>query len=498
MRGMLRWRSHNCMAACIVAGLGALCTAGVVLAQSSDSQNVQRQNSSGQPGSQSQQNRAAVFIKGTVRDVTGAVIAGGEVTLEEKGGGSAEARTGSDGTFSFLSLRAGTFTVRAKAQGFQERSSEPMQLLVGETKRVDLVLKVAAMVDPIKSPHVATSPSPLPEFSDEPKFTVAGVTDWSNAGLHGSDVTARTSESLTKDTLALKSSSSAAGPGGAATAPGVAASTKANDAEAHRLAGDEYEKKGDALGAEREYEAAVRIDPSEPNYFAWGTELLVHRAVQPAIEVYGKGVAAYPSSSRMLVGLGAALYASRSYDDAARRVCQASDLQPGDATPYLVLGKIQETAADVLPCAEERLGRFVREQSSNAEANYYYAIALWKGARGSRDSGSLKKQEDLLKKAVRVNPKFPEAYVQLGNLYFAQKRTESAIAAYKKAAEANPELVDAHYRLGLVYKRTGESAKAEQEFAAYKRLQQTEAEAAERERKEMQQFVVILKSDKKE
>ena len=42
------------------------------------------------------------------------------------------------------------------------------------------------------------------EFADTPNFTVAGVTDWTAAGGHGSDTSLRTSESLTRETLELK------------------------------------------------------------------------------------------------------------------------------------------------------------------------------------------------------------------------------------------------------------------------------------------------------
>ena len=50
-------------------------------------------------------------------------------------------------------------------------------------------------------------------------------------------------------------------------------------ADAHRLAGELDEKLGDPLAAVQEYERAARLDPSEQNYFAWGSELLLHRAV---------------------------------------------------------------------------------------------------------------------------------------------------------------------------------------------------------------------------
>src|SRR5438094_9271159 len=40
-----------------------------------------------------------------------------------------------------------------------------------------------------------------PEFYDEPKFTVAGVTDTTNLGGHGSAVVQRNAEALARDTI---------------------------------------------------------------------------------------------------------------------------------------------------------------------------------------------------------------------------------------------------------------------------------------------------------
>ena len=42
------------------------------------------------------------------------------------------------------------------------------------------------------------------EFADKPNFTVAGVTDWTAVGGHGSDATLRTSEALARETVTLK------------------------------------------------------------------------------------------------------------------------------------------------------------------------------------------------------------------------------------------------------------------------------------------------------
>ena len=86
--------------------------------------------------------------------------------------------------------------------------------------------------------------------------------------------------------------------------------------------------RGDPLQTVREYQRAAETNPSESNFFNWGAELLLHRAIEPAIEVFTRGNRLFPQSSRMLVGLGVAWYASGSNEHAAQRLCEASDLNP--------------------------------------------------------------------------------------------------------------------------------------------------------------------------
>jgi tetratricopeptide (TPR) repeat protein len=433
--------------------------------------------------------RQVINLSGTVRDSAGNAVADVSVFLEEKATtSSVEAKTKSDGTFSFLALRPGTYTVWAEKAGLRTPASASLLLSPGEKKQLDLVLEPSqASQSPSAGAKKHGSSSAAMEFDDKPSFTVAGVTDWTNVGGHGSDTKLRTSESLAKETAALKSSWPAKTP--AAVSPSAA--------DAHRLAGDRAERSGDPLAAEREYEQAVRLDPSEEDYFAWGAELLLHRAIRPAAEVFSKGAAAHPKSARMLAGLGAALYASGSYADAARRVCEASDLQPADATPYLFLGKMQKAAPDPLPCVEQKLARFTHDQPANALANYYYAVALWKRSRGTgegpENSPAVQRAEALLQMAVTADPKLDAAYVQLGILYDAQGNPTQAIDAYKKAVEANPQCGEAHYRLALAYKRIGEDEKSEKELQLYKQADKSETAAIEQQRREIRQFLIILR-----
>jgi tetratricopeptide (TPR) repeat protein len=194
----------------------------------------------------------------------------------------------------------------------------------------------------------------------------------------------------------------------------------------------------------------------------------------------------------MLAALGAALFASALYDEAALRLCDASDLNPADPAPYVFLGKIDMAAPAPLVCVEPKLQRFVQERPGDARANYYYAMAIWKRQQGSENPRDMQQVEAFLTKAVAADPGYGEAYLQLGNLYSNKRNFEKAISLYTKAIEVNPQLSEAHYRLGVAYERTGESAKAKQEFQLHDEIEKQQAAAIEQQRREVKQFLVVL------
>jgi tetratricopeptide (TPR) repeat protein len=463
--------------------------------------------------------QVTLTVEGTVRSAAGEAVPDAIVLLEgSEHSHSAETKTKADGTFVLSVFEPGTFTLRAEKSGWRKGVSSLVVLAAGDKKRVDLVLEPLAAAHPDSSGASSTSKTPLPsmEFDDKPNFTVAGVTDWNNAGMHGSDIAARTSEALAKETLALKNDESAENSAPAPKDGAISRNSGESEeqlraarehvhtmlanketADAHRRLGELDERLGDPLEAVREYERAARMDPSEQNYFEWGTELLLHKADQPAVEVFTKGSRIHPDSARMLAGLGAALYASGSYEEAARRLCEASDLKPGDFAPYLFLGKMQKSATALLPCSEEKLARFVREQPGNALANYYYGLTLWKRDRASENSAGLQQAEVLLEKAATIDPKFGEAYMQLGVLRSGRGKFEQAIQDYKKAIEVSPQLSEPHYRLGLAYRHVREDTKAEQEFRVYEQMEKAETAAMEIQRRELRQFMIILKDQPK-
>jgi tetratricopeptide (TPR) repeat protein len=504
---------------------------------------------------QAQSSSASATLQGAVRDSKARPVAGATVYLQVKDGAeTVSTHSDAAGNYRFAGLREGVYMLRVEAQGHGQSTFGPCVLGPKEAKQLDLTLEVGG----------------APEFFDEPQFTVAGVTDGTNLGGHGSNAVVRTKESLARDiaSLSAKPPSGSLPPSAAdtnesslrATAdrePGnfdanhrlgksLVASGKApqaltylerasqlkpgnyenayllalayadsgqyqraranaqtlltarekpgqkNEAELHHLLGDIEEKSGNPLEAVRQYQKAAELDPSEPYFFDWGSELLLHRAVEPAIEVFNKGNRLFPHSARMLVALGVAWYSNGSYDQAAQRLCEASDLNPDDPKAYLFLGKIQSVETTQSECSTERLARFAKLQPENALANYYYAVNLWKRRKGPNDAERLAQVESLLKKAVALDSRLGIGYLQLGVLYSERGDFARAVLSYQEAIKVNPELEEAHYRLAQAYKRTGDKVRAEQELQLYNQISKKKDEAVERERRESRQFVYRL------
>lgn len=264
-------------------------------------------------------------------------------------------------------------------------------------------------------------------------------------------------------------------------------------AEVHRLLGDADEQLGNALGAAREYQRAVELEANEPNLFEWGAELLVHRAVEPAIEVFAKGNRLFPQSERMLVGLAAALYAHGDYNQAAQRFFEACDLSPSDAGPYLFMAQVQSSEITHQEGFTRRLQRFTRLQPDSALAKYYYATNIW-NLRGDPDDADAAKVTSLLEQAIQLDPNLGVAYLQLGIVYADRKDYAKAIHAYQKAAEVSPELEQTHYRLSRAYARMENETEAQKEMAVFEAMSKKSAAQITRERSELQQFVIELRS----
>ena len=397
------------------------------------------------------------------------------------------------------------------------------------------------------------------EFSDKPDFTVAGVTDWTAVGGHGSDATLRTSEGLARETLKLQDATSVPSvssdpskdgtearlraavvmsPGSetatralgefylrveryrealpvleqasalshqqpeieydlALACRGIGDSAKAREhiaralrgkdsAASRRLAGEIDEALGDPLAAVEEYRRATELDGTEENYLAWGSELLVHRAVWQAGEVFAQGTKAHPNSARLKTAWGTALFSGALYEQASQQLCEASDLAPREVETYKLMAGIELASPTRLPCIEERVARFQGMRPERADADYLYAMTLLKSA-GEVDRARVR---SLLTSAVQLDPGLAEAQLELGKMAFAEHQYPLAIRLYRLAIVADPKLGEAHYRLAAAYDKVGEGERAKQEFKIHDEIAQSDAAQVEEERRQIKQFLV--------
>ena len=130
-------------------------------------------------------------MQGIVRDSLQKAVANAEVHLRLEGGTpTLNAPTDAQGAFKFSALRKGTYSLRAEMRGKGKAVVSPVIVGQNEIKTLDLTL----------SPEELT-------FFDEPTFSVAGVTDTTNLGGHGSDAVIRTKDALAMATVSLGTTS---------------------------------------------------------------------------------------------------------------------------------------------------------------------------------------------------------------------------------------------------------------------------------------------------
>jgi hypothetical protein len=126
-------------------------------------------------------------ILGTVKDGSGAVVAGAKVTLTHEGQAFTLSRaTRQDGTYIFTPIRIGTYRVEVESQGFKKAVRRGIELNLQQQAVVDVALETGQLEEAVE----VTADVPLLQTrSGEVGHTITAVTI-ENLPLNGRDYTA--------------------------------------------------------------------------------------------------------------------------------------------------------------------------------------------------------------------------------------------------------------------------------------------------------------------
>lgn len=221
--------------------------------------------------------------------------------------------------------------------------------------------------------------------------------------------------------------------------------------------------------ASMQYQIAAQEDASEQNIFDFGTSLLKFQG-NSAEKIFRYGVAKYPGSVRMHVGLGSALYAQGQTTEAAQEMCAAARIDPSDPHPMEMVGKTEQVPPSLAAEITARFAALVRLYPQNGKLLYYYAMALsgmWSG-----QASASPRTATLLQRAVVLDPHLAKAHFYLAQIEEQRKQFTRAIENYRKAADLSPTNDQYLYRLAFAYKEAGNQPMFQKELQKFRMVHQ--------------------------
>lgn len=234
------------------------------------------------------------------------------------------------------------------------------------------------------------------------------------------------------------------------------------DAAFHDLLGSVYYALDDPKKASDELQAAVRLEPADPDhYFKLGMVFLKHRTPDPAIYIYETALKTRPDVPKLWLRLGLSYYFVSRLQDGEQALRKALALDPQYEVAYVVLGDLFEQSGQV----DDALGLFrkVIEIQPHLYLPYCYYGKLVSKQGGERVGEAVEK----LRKAVALNPAFPDAHYELGKALGQAGQTAEAIQELEKSLELKPGLAQSHYQLGLIYRTLGDQSRSAEQFRLF-------------------------------
>jgi tetratricopeptide (TPR) repeat protein len=214
--------------------------------------------------------------------------------------------------------------------------------------------------------------------------------------------------------------------------------------DAHNLLGIIFDQRNDFLAAEREYRAALRLNPDLISPLAnLGVLLARTQRSEAAIRTFETVLKKVPDHPQATINLGIQYAARGDFARALPLLERAARLNVEDYQVRYNLGlalynlKRFDQAAEVFQSASSL-------SPSAAEPLYYLGLIHW--SRQQDETAA-----ELWERAVQFRPNFPEANFMLGEALRKHRRTAAAVEFYQRALDQDGSILAQYTRLGGAY-----------------------------------------------
>lgn len=183
------------------------------------------------------------------------------------------------------------------------------------------------------------------------------------------------------------------------------------------------------------------------------------------------------------------------YNDGVRRLKLLENSSENAADIHALLGQAYADQNDY-PAAIEEYKKSLATNGEQPQTHYLYGIALLKNGnpagavpelrealKSSPDAGKkyhlafsliqLQQKDEareLLKQVIQQDPKYADAYYELGKLQMEQGDTKAAIASFEAGTDLSPDSDYIHYQLAMAYRRDSRTEDAERQIKLYQAL----------------------------
>jgi Flp pilus assembly protein TadD len=251
---------------------------------------------------------------------------------------------------------------------------------------------------------------------------------------------------------------------------------KQNSAEWHGMLGYSHFKLDHIEAAMDHLQKAIRLDPTNEEYYLDLAELFgANNASLASVVVFENGIKALPNSIKMRLGLAVALLLTGNLERAEEEINLAIIRQPSSEMAYKVLLEIYDNGMQWSKMQDAAV-QLRKLNSRNPLGWYYGAKAEYRD--GLENQRTLETALELIRTALELDSSEWRSHFLLGKILIAENRHKEAIVALRQATHLNSEDSRPYYALGTALQRLGKSQEA---VNAMKTYQETKSKQQLRE-----------------